>query len=139
MKPFLYLLLLVLAACGAKPSSFKYGKATVADLVSQRGEPLEKQVIPVKNGEMFLYRNNEKYQIENNIVTYSLKNPQGDERSLLYWRHKFKDCDSKLNQISETTGHELPEYELKCSAEGITVVFTEGSDFISRVIEHEKK
>lgn len=138
MKPFLYLSLLAFAACGVKHSSVDYGKTTAAALISERGEPLEKSA-PVKSVEIYQYADNEKFQIKDEIVTHGFKDPKGDERTLIYWKHKFKDCDSTSRKISERKGHEIPEYELKCSSQGLTVIYTEGSEFVSRVVEHEKQ
>ncbi|MFP5385928.1 MAG: hypothetical protein ACLGHN_07600, partial [Bacteriovoracia bacterium] len=126
-------------ACGVKHSSVDYGKTTVADLVALKGEPLEEQIIPVKDSKVLHFSGNEKFQIRDDIVTHGFKDPKGDEKSVLYWKHKFKDCNTSTRKISEPKGHELPEYELKCPEDGVTVIFTEGSDFVSRVIEHEKQ
>lgn len=138
MKPFLYLSLLAFAACGVKHSSVDYGKTTAAALVSERGEPLEKSA-PAKSIEIYQYPDNEKFQIKGEIVTHGFKDPKGDERTLLFWKHKFKDCDASPKKISERKGHELPEYELKCSSQGVTIIYTEGSEYVSRVVEHEKQ
>lgn len=139
MKSFLYMAFLFVAACGVKHSNVDYGKTTVSDLVAARGEPLEEKSIPVVNSKMLMYQDNEKFQIKNDIVTHGFKDPKGDEKSILYWKHKFRECDTTTKKISEPKGHELPEYELKCPEEGITVIYTEGSDFISRIVEHEKQ
>ncbi len=138
MKPFLYLILLAAAACGVKHSSVDYGKTTVSDLVAAKGEPLKEMKIPVKNSKILMYEENEKYQVEGDVVTHGFKDPKGDEKTLLFWKHKFKDCETQTKKISRPKGHELPEYELKCPSEGLTVIYTEGSEFVSRVIEHEK-
>lgn len=139
MKPFLYLSLLVIAACGVKhTSSVDYGKTTKADLVAEKGEPVAEKTIPVKGGEILEYQDNEKFQIKNDLVTHGFKNPKGDEKNLLFWKHKFKDCDTVIRKISEKNGHVLPEYELKCQSEGITVIYSEGSEFVSRLVEHAK-
>ncbi len=138
MKPLFYLSFLVVAACGVKHTSVDYGKTTAADLIAEKGEPIAKTEIPVKNGEVFQYQDNEKYQLKDDVVTHGFKNPKGDEKNLLFWKHKFKDCETTTKKISEKTGHVLPEYELKCASEGVTVIYTEGSEFVSRVIEHAK-
>ena len=139
MKAMIYLVLMSFAACGVKHSSVDYGNTTVSDLVAQKGEPIKEMDIPVKGSRILLFEKNEKYQVKNDIVTHGFKDPKGDEKTLIYWKHKFKDCDSETRKISETKGHDLPEYELKCPHEGLTVIYTEGSEFVSRVIEHEKK
>ena len=139
MKPILYLLLLSAAACGVKHSSVDYGKTTASDLIATRGEPLEEKKIPITNGKVFLYEDNQQFQIKNDVVTHGFKDPKGDQKTILYWKHQFRECDTTTRQISSIKGHELPEYELKCPAQGITVIYTEGSEFVSRIIEHEKK
>lgn len=138
MKPILYLSLLVIAACGVKHSSVDYGKTTKADLIAEKGEPLSEKSIPVKDGEIVEFQDNEKFQIKKDIVTHGFKDPKGDEKNLLFWKHKFKNCETTLRKISEKQGHELPEYELKCPEVGVTVIYTEGSEFVSRVVEHAK-
>jgi len=139
MKPIFYLILLTAAACGVKHSSVDYGKTTVSDLKAAKGEPIKEMSIPVKAGKVLQYEGNEKYQVKGDIVTHGFKDPKGDEKTLIFWKHKFKDCETQSRKISESKGHELPEYELKCPSEGLTVIYTEGSEFVSRVIEHEKK
>lgn len=139
MKAIFYLFLLSAAACGVKHSPVDYGKTTISDLKSSKGEPIEEKSIPVKTGKILIYEQNEKYQVKGDIVTHGFKDPKGDEKSLLYWKHKFRDCETETKKISEPKGHELAEFELKCPGEGLTVIYTEGSEFVSRVIEHEKK
>lgn len=139
MKSIFYLSLLVLAACGVKQSSPKYGKATVADLVAEKGPPVEEKKIPINEGKVLIFEGNEKYQVKGDIVTHGFKEPKGDQKTLIFWKHKFKDCDTSTKQINVIKGHELPEFELACPSEGISVIYTEGSEFISRVVEYEKK
>lgn len=139
MKSIFLMSLLVVAACGVKKSSPNYGKTTVSDLVAEKGQPIEEKKIPVTEGKILLYEGNEKYQVKGDVVTHGFKDPKGDEKTLIFWKHKFKDCDTTIRKINETKGHELPEYELACPSEGVSVVYTEGSEFISRVVEYEKK
>jgi len=138
MKSIIYLSLLVVAACGVKHTSVDYGKTTSADLIAEKGEPIAKTEIPVKDGEIYQYQDNDKYQLKGDVVTHGFKNPKGDEKNLIFWKHKFKDCDTITRKISEKSGHVLPEYEMKCNSQGLTVIYTEGSEFVSRVIEHAK-
>lgn len=140
MKLFLLLFLLALAACGARQSSrVDYGKTTVQALIAEKGEPLEEKSVPVKDGRVLLYEDNEKYQVKNDVVTHGFADPKGNEKSVLYWKHKFKECDTTLKKISQTKGHEIPEYELACPSEGTSVIYSEGSEFVTRVIQYEKK
>lgn len=138
MKLLCYFSFLMLASCGIKHSSLDYGKTTMSDLVSVRGEPSEEKSIPMDGGKIVHYEDNEKFQVKNEIVTHGFKDPKGDEKNLIFWKHKFKDCQTSNTKISTPIGHELAEYEFKCPALGITVIYSEGSDFISRIVEHEK-
>ena len=135
----LFSMLFVVTACGVKREPVDYGKTTVADLISERGEPLKKESVPIEKGEMLVYEDNEKFQVKGDIVTHGFKEPKGDEKALIFWKHKLKDCDSSTNKISEPKGHEVAEYELKCPEQGISVIYSEGSEFASRIIQYEKK
>lgn len=140
MRPFYFLLLLIVAACGVKHSSVDYGKTTVADLIQEKGSPLKEEAIPVKEGKILHYSPDEKYQVKGDVVTNGFKAPRGDQKTLIYWKHQFRECQTRHQKLStKTTGHELPEFELACDEQGISVVYTEGSEFVSRINEYEKK
>lgn len=144
MKSFSFLVLLVAAACGVKNSSVDYGKTTLSDLIAQRGNPLKEEVIPTdkkspQDSKVVIFENNEKFQVKKDIITHGFKDPKGDEKTLLYWKHKFRDCSTSTRKVTEALAHAPAEHELKCDEQGQTVIYFEGSEFISRVIEHEKK
>lgn len=140
MRPFIFLVLPVLFACGVKRSSIEYGKTSVAALIQAKGQPAKQEAIPVKDSKVLHYSPDEKYQSKGDIITNAFKGPKGDQKSLIYWKHKFKDCDTKVIKLGpETKGHELPEYEMSCDEQGMSVIFVEGSEFISRIVEYEKK
>jgi hypothetical protein len=140
MRSLYFLILLSLAACGVKQTSLDYGKTTVADLVAIKGEPEAEEKIPVKEGKVLIYPDDEKYQVKGEVVTGGFKKPKGNEKTLIYWKHKLKDCETKLRKVqSKQDGHTMPEYELACEESGLSVIYTEGSEFVSRVIEYEKK
>lgn len=139
MKIQYLILFTVLSACGAKHSGTQYGKTTVSDLIAEKGKPLEEKDIPVSDGKVFVYAENEKYQIAEGIVTHGFKDPKGDEKLVLFWKHKFKNCSVKNRALSSTKVHAQSEHQLRCDAQGLTVIYTEGSPYVSRIIEHEKK
>lgn len=140
MKLFFYLSLVTLISCGGgKSSSVKYGKTTRADLVSAKGEPLDEQSVPVKNNQILIYDDNEKYQLDGDVVTHGYKDPKGEQRTLIYWKHHFKDCETQTKTVTKAQGHSPAELELSCSSEGLKVIYTEGSEYISRVVEYESK
>ena len=127
------------AGCGGSYTTLNYGKTTKSDLIAQKGDPVEEVSIPEDEGRVLIYPNNNKFQIKSHIVTHGFKDPVGDEKNLIYWKHKFKNCQTSINKISEPVSHELPEFELKCPSMGMSVIFREGSEFISRIIEYEKE
>lgn len=139
IKTLFHLSLLVLASCGSKHSSVDYGKTTVADLIAAKGEPIQEKKVPVKDSKILLYDNDEKYQTKGDLVTHGYKRPKGDEASLIYWKHRFKDCVTSTKKIGKPVGHELSEIQMSCPSEGLTVIYTEGSDVVNRVVEYEKK
>src|SRR5688500_7729082 len=113
MRPFLFLGLLVFVACGGQRSSFDYGKATVSDLIQQKGRPLREESIPVRDGKVLVFEENEKYQVNGDVVTHAFKDPQGDEKTVLYWKHHFRECETQLKKLPSNHGaHTLPEWEL---------------------------
>ena len=131
MGPFFVFLLLI--ACGEK-KSIKLGQTTKSDLIEIKGEPLKVEVVPA--GEILTYKGNEKIQISEDKVSASFRDPAGDERNVLYWRHSFRDCDAKEIPLSEDI---IPEMELSCASRGLSVVFVKNSGKVSRITEYEKK
>lgn len=129
-------LFLSLLSCGARHSKHRsYGKMTVADLVREKGQPLKEEAIPVEQGKILQYENDEKFQIRGDIVVNSFRQPTEEETTLLYWKNSFKDCVTE-EKILRAAGHEPAELELVCKSRGIRVVYTDGAEVISRVIEY---
>lgn len=140
MRSSIILALLLLSACGAKKSTFVMGQTTRSDLVAVKGEPLKEEVIPVEGGKVMIYDNNEKYQLKNDVVVNSYKDPSKEQSLLIFWKHEFKECLTTLKKLPEAPmAHTPPEWELSCPEQGVGVVYLEGSDIISRVVENAKK
>lgn len=142
MRLTLLVALLMLASCGSgKRSSFEMGKTTRSDVVALKGEPDKEVELPVKNSKMMIYEaSDEKFQLDGDIVTNSFKNPVSDEKLLIHWKHKFKDCAVVKKTLAKNPNeHTPPEIELACPEEGISVIYTEGSEAVTRVVEYAKK
>jgi hypothetical protein len=140
MRSSLILVFLFLASCGGKTTSFKMGHTTRSEVVAIKGEPLKEEEIPGPEGKVMIYENDEKYQLKGDIVVHRFKNPIGDEKLLLFWKHKLKDCTTNSKKLPVNLGaHTPPEIELSCPEEGLSVIYTEGSDSVSRVVEYEAK
>lgn len=102
-------------------------------------ESIKSRVHSVEDG-ILRFENNEKYQLIGDIVTDKFRSPDDAEAALLYWKHKFKNCDSFTRKVSTySLDQKLPVYELACPSQGISVTYSEGSTFISRINEYEKK
>jgi hypothetical protein len=140
MRFSLILTLFFLASCGVKTTSFKMGQTTRSEVVAMKGEPLKEEEIPTPEGKVMVYANDEKFQLKGDIVINRFKNPNGDEKLLIFWKHKLKDCLTHSKKIPASLGsHTPPEIELSCPEEGLSVIYTEGSDSVSRVVEYEAK
>ena len=141
MRALIIFSLLLLSACGAKNTSFIMGQTTRADVVAEKGDPLSEEIIPVKDGSIMKYSNDEKIQLKGEVVTNRFTNPSGDEKLVMWWKHKFKSCGylKSTTLASDPKAHTPKEIEMACPEEGISVIYSEGSDTISRVVEYEKK
>ncbi len=135
----LYFSLFLVAACGPKiQSPFHYGKTTKSQLIEQKGEPLREEKLSRENAVVLVYPEEEKYQVESGIVTNSFKNPPEEQSTVLFWKHKFKDCETSEAPL-EKSSHDAGEIFLACDHVGQGVVYLNGATHISRVIEYEKK
>lgn len=140
MRVLFILSLLLLGACGVKNNNIIMGETTRADLLAEKGEPLSEHAIPNKDGTVLKFKNHESVQLRGDIVTNRFTNPSGNEKLVMWWKHKFKDCLTTSQKLAhDSKSHTPPEIELACPSEGLSVIYTEGSDLISRVVENEKK
>ncbi len=131
MGPFLLILLFI--SCGEK-KSIQPGVTSKSDLIEVKGEPLKSDDVPA--GEVLTYKNNEKFQLTGNKVSAIFRDPSGDEKNLLFWRHQFKACATNESALSDDA---IPEIELSCDKLGKSVVFFKGSGKVMRIGEYESR
>ncbi|MBY0517107.1 MAG: hypothetical protein K2P81_09375 [Bacteriovoracaceae bacterium] len=132
-----FVVLIVLAsACGAPKQSVQFGKTTKAGLIEMKGEP-ESTEKPVAKSDLsvLVYEEDQKFQIENDLVVAGFRKPVNDETSLLYWRHKFKNCQTSFQELKKLDNHLRPEKELKCEKTGVSVIYDPNSDQVTRIVE----
>jgi hypothetical protein len=129
----------LLNSCGGGSRYVNFGKTTRMELFAIQGNPISEESIPLKGGKILIYPDHQKFQLHNDLVTHGFRDPEGDEKNLIYWKHKFKDCNPVTQKISEPIFHEASEYEFKCHRMGLSVVYKDGSEFIERIIEYEKE
>jgi|688.fasta_scaffold1085508_1 hypothetical protein len=136
---FRFSLMLIFAiSCGERNTRIKYGSTSRAALVSLKGEP---QTIerPISTAEVLIYENDEKYQISQEVVVAGFRNPAKDERSLLYWRHQFKDCVTSFKEMQKPDNHLHALKELSCAKSGLSVIYDPNVDQVTRVVEHAEE
>ncbi len=130
MGPFFIFLLLI--ACSEKRTIVP-GVTSRSALIEMKGEPLKTEEVP--SGEILSYKENEKIQVSGNKVSATFRDPSGDERNVLFWRHHFRDCDVRELPLSDET---IPEIELSCASLGKSVVFVKNSGKVTRISEYER-
>lgn len=133
-------LMLFITACGASRSSkIKMGETTRADLIAEKGEGVSESKVPVSNDTVIIFADGDHVQLKNDVVKSRFSDPVKDEKSVLWWKHKFKNCTTKTRTLAQAEGaHTPPQVELSCPEEGLSIIYTEGSDLVSRVVEFEK-
>ncbi len=124
--------LFLLISCGQKKHTVEYGKTTRAQLVDLKGVPQREELLPLPRSVMLHYEE-QKFQVKGDVILSSFRVPREEERTLFFWRHQFRDCPSVIKKISQE------ESELACEARGVSIIYTEGSPFISRIVEYEKR
>lgn len=141
--PLLFLAILLLTSCGIKierDQNKSYGQISAKSFIADKGEPVKIEILSNQDGEALIYQNDEKFQVKNEVVIAGFRNPSAEENSVLYWKHKFRECEVTERKITpEKDAHQLAEIELACKSLGQSVVYVEGSNFISRVVEYAKE
>lgn len=136
---FRYSLMLILAmACGDKSTRMKYGLMTKAALIVEKGEPQSVEK-PTSTADVLVYANNQKYQVSNDVVIAGFREPSSEEKSLLYWRHQFKDCPTTFKEMQKPDNHLHALKELTCAKLGLSVVYDPNIDQVTRVVEHAEE
>ncbi len=141
MRLILFLCLLILTySCGVKKSSsYEMGKTTRAEVIAEKGQPIHEVTNPIPNSTTMKFKDDENFQLKGDTVVNRFANPEMEERSLLWWKHKFKDCQTRTTKIQQPLdAHTPPEIEFACPEEGTAVIYSQGSDFVTRVVQFEK-
>lgn len=129
--------LLLLISCGDKVTekAVVLGKTTFTELKKLLGEP--QRVDNVAAVKVAVYLENEKYQIENDLVVAKFRAPFEAEKSLLYWKHLCRDEAITFRDLEKSVENHLkPEQEFSCKASKITVIYDPNIDKIVRVISY---
>jgi hypothetical protein len=133
-----FVLLFFVVSCGGKQAKkIHYGQTTEATLLEIEGQPKSEQELKYADGKMLIFDEEKKYQVESGVVVGSFQEPEGDQRNLLFWKHKFKDCQT--TDLKTSPNSDGKERTLKCDEQGTSIVYSEGTGYVIRVVEHEKK
>lgn len=124
------LLMFLLACSGPHRSRIQYGVTTAAQLQAEKGSPVAVER-PTTEARLLVYPEDQKFQVQQDVVVAGFRVPRPEERSLLYWRHKFQDCETSFTR-AQAEG----EMQLKCQAQGMTVLYNSQADLVVRVVEH---
>ncbi len=129
-----------LTSCGPQGLKMDFGKLTTKDLKAQKGEPSKIETSLVKEKQVYIYDEDEKYQIDGEYVEARFRRPTKEEESFLYWKHKFKRKKTTLRRLPVPEGSHLePEQELICLKLGISIIYDPNIDKVVRIIEYAKQ
>jgi len=137
MNGHFFFLLLFITSCSFGTKPLQFGQSTKADIVSNQGQPQKTELIK-SNLEILVFENDQKYQLTDDVLTHYWRNPEGEEKFLSFWKKKFENCLTEKITI-EDQRHVAGLYELKCQEMGLSVIYSEGNDFIERVVEYEAR
>lgn len=127
--------LLLLAACSAEKSRVKVGLTSSAQLVEQMGQP-QRVDEPATGVQSFVYPNESKFQVQEGVVVAEMREPVGEEVSLIYWRHQFRDCTTSFNSLGSSDDHSESLMELACPSMGLKIIYDENIERVIRVVHH---
>jgi len=132
-----------LVACsGPRTGKVQFGVTTAAQLKEARGEPVSQQAVTAEHpSQVLIYPQDEKFQVEKDIVVAGFRNPTLAEQSLLYWRHRFQGKETTFTSLDQHTEHShgASEMQLRCPSEGLTIVYDSNRDIVTRVVEHAQQ
>ncbi|MFZ4713272.1 MAG: hypothetical protein ACOYL6_06160 [Bacteriovoracaceae bacterium] len=139
-KTFQTLLLgMFLSSCGPSGLKLDFGKLTSKELKDKLGGPIRVEST-AQGKEVYVYPDDKKFQVDDEIVDASFRKPTAEESSLIYWRHKFKKKKTNLRRLPlPKDSHLMAEQELSCLQEGTTIIYDPNIDKVVRVIEYAKK
>lgn len=130
--------LFVCVSCGGGSTrKVHFGQTTEASLRELEGEPVKVEKLSVTDGNMLIYDDEKKYQVVEGVVTNSFMNPTAEERSLVFWKHRFKSCRTTDQPVKGN--RESRERVFACEAQGLSVIYARGTGLVSRVVEHAKE
>jgi hypothetical protein len=134
----LILIIILTVSCAPKPSKLRFGVTTKSELIEVKGEPLDEKKFTQQSVEVLTFENDEKYQIKEDIVESSWRSPSEEEKSLFYWKYKYKNevVDFKPHDDGKEKSHEERTVQYLLDNKGLTIVYDPQIDQVVRVLEY---
>ena len=89
--------------------------------------------------EVLSFKDNQKFQIQNDVVMAGFRNPTEEEKSLIYWKHALRDCETTYTELFKPKdSHLKAEKQLSCAELGVSVIYDPNVDQVTRVVDHAK-
>jgi hypothetical protein len=123
LKYLLFIICFTFLACGPQSTRPKKKLPSVDELISTEGNPesISNNEIDEKS-KMYNYGTTS-YQVKDDQVHVKFDEPDESEKSIQFWRHKFKDDKFDIT-VYEETKH-TKNFKLINKSRGITLVFNE--------------
>jgi hypothetical protein len=135
MRLGLLCVLLFVAACSAEKSRVQVGVTSAAQLVEQLGSPQSIEA-PAPGVQSYVFEQDVKYQVQDEVVVAQMREPVGEETSLIYWRHQFRDCATTFAPLGSSDGHLEELMELACPEKGLKIIYDPNVEKVVRVVQH---
>lgn len=140
LKIYFQIVFLFLISCGKKSEIINLGKTKESELITIKGLP-QNSLNKNNNIKLLVYKKElTSYQIEKDTVVAKFRPPTKIERSIQYWRQKWKyqkTTELKNNNVEYT--HNLNLYQFINRIEKKTIIFDLNNGLVDRVIEYENQ
>ncbi len=132
---------LSLSACGGNPAqSIVPGQSTVADVQKvMGGAPVTTVQVGSNSEKVLKYDKGFEFQTKKKLVVAKRRAPLAHERTLQYWRHRWKDQHPEFVPVKGTlsaTGQ--PRMELRAPTLGMAVLYDPAISRVTEVVEYAR-
>ena len=128
----LFLLSLVLASCAPVSQESKSTHMSLNKLVSTKGEPETIRQNEIDESSKMYDYSDASYQVQGEKVLAKFSKPKNSEKSIQFWRHKFKD-DNYFIESYEKTEH-TQNFKLINKKKNLEILFNE-SGTVQRIAQ----
>jgi hypothetical protein len=133
------LVILSAAGCATEPapSAIVFGKSTEAEARGNLREPVTERPAPERDARLLCGSDSACYQIENRVAVAHARTPAAHERTLQYWRHKWRGQPQRYAEVPGSRGpHGQAEFQLTATSLRKAVIYDPSTDRVLRVVEY---